>query len=74
MDNICNTEPMALGLKGWFKHIFKMTKKGEDIFITIDKGDESTVEGEKIANEIAHTKGILQHIYKKISKLQHDKE
>ena len=37
-----------------------MTKKEEDIFITIDKGDESPVEGEKIANEIAHTKGILQ--------------
>ena len=61
MDNIYNKpEPKALGLKGYFKPIFKMTKKGEDIFMTIDKGDEKT------ANEIAHTKGILQDIYKKI--------
>ena len=51
-----------------------MTKKGEDIFITIDKGDESTVVDEKIANGIAHTKGILQVIYKRIWKLQHNEE
>ena len=75
MDNIYNKpEQKALGLKGYLQTIFKMTKKGEYIFITIDKGDESTVEGDKIANDVANTKGILQDINKRIWKMQHDEK